>query len=45
MGYIDILKIEDWSLVKSIKISSDYYIRDIVKLRTKNEYALALAGF
>ena len=41
---MDIVRIEDWSIVKSIKIYSDYYIRDIVKLRTKNDYALALAG-
>ena len=31
-GTIEIINIHDWQVVKSIKISTDYYIMDIAKI-------------
>ena len=31
-GNIEIINIHDWQVVKSFKISTDYIIRDIVKI-------------
>ena len=31
-GNIEIINIHDWQVVKSFKISTDYHIRDIVKI-------------
>ena len=43
-GTIEIINIHDWQVVKSIKISTDYYIMDIAKIQNTNEYALAIAN-
>ena len=31
-GNIEIINIHDWQVVKSFKISTDYHIRDILKI-------------
>ena len=44
-GNIEIINIHDWQVDNSFKISTDYHIMDIVKIKNTNEYALAIAGF
>ena len=44
-GHIEIINISSWQVAKSFNTSTDYMIRDIVKIKNTYEYALAIAGF